>query len=47
MVLETVAAVPGMVGATLQHLKLFRELKNDDGLWINDLLAEAQNERMH
>jgi ubiquinol oxidase len=46
VVLETVAAVPGMVGATLQHLKSLRRLQ-DDGGWIHALLAEAENERMH
>lgn len=44
--LETVAAVPGMVGTTLQHLKSLRRLQ-DDGGWIRALLAEAENERMH
>jgi ubiquinol oxidase len=46
VVLETVAAVPGMVGATLQHLKSLRRMQ-DDGGWIHALLAEAENERMH
>ena len=46
IVLETVAAVPGMVGATLQHLKSLRRMK-DDGGWIHTLLEEAENERMH
>lgn len=46
VVLETVAAVPGMVGATLQHLKSLRRMK-DDGGWIHTLLEEAENERMH
>jgi ubiquinol oxidase len=46
VVLETVAAVPGMVGATLQHLKSLRRMRNDGG-WIHALLAEAENERMH
>jgi ubiquinol oxidase len=46
VVLETVAAVPGMVGATLQHLKSLRRMKGDDG-WIHTLLEEAENERMH
>ena len=44
--LETVAAVPGMVGATLQHLKSLRRMQ-DDGGWIHTLLEEAENERMH
>ena len=46
IVLETVAAVPGMVGATLQHLRCLREMKDDDG-WIRTLMEEAENERMH
>ncbi len=46
VVLETVAAVPGMVGATLQHLKSLRRMQDDEG-WIHTLLAEAENERMH
>lgn len=46
VVLETVAAVPGMVGGTLQHLHSLRRLKDDDG-WIKTLLDEAENERMH
>ncbi len=46
VVLETVAAVPGMVGATLQHLRSLRRMKDDDG-WIHTLLEEAENERMH
>ena len=46
VVLETVAAVPGMVGATLQHLKSLRRMR-DDGGWIHTLLEEAENERMH
>ena len=46
VVLETVAAVPGMVGATLQHLKSLRRMKYDGG-WIHTLMEEAENERMH
>ena len=46
VVLETIAAVPGMVGATLQHLKSLRRME-DDGGWIHTLLVEAENERMH
>jgi ubiquinol oxidase len=46
VVLETVAAVPGMVGALLQHLKSLRHIQ-DDGGWIRTLLDEAENERMH
>lgn len=46
VVLETVAAVPGMVGGLLQHLKALRHIRDDEG-WIRELLDEAENERMH
>jgi ubiquinol oxidase len=46
IVLETVAAVPGMVGATLTHLKCLRRMCDDRG-WIRTLMEEAENERMH
>ena len=46
IVLETVAAVPGMVAGLLQHLKCLRHIRNDQG-WIRELLDEAENERMH
>src|SRR5262245_32995854 len=46
VVLETVAAVPGMVGGLLLHLKCLRRMTGDRG-WIRTLLAEAENERMH
>jgi ubiquinol oxidase len=46
VVLETVAAVPGMVGGTLQHLRSLRRMEGDHG-WIHTLLEEAENERMH
>jgi ubiquinol oxidase len=46
VVLETVAAVPGMVGATLTHLRCLRRMCDDNG-WIRTLLEEAENERMH
>lgn len=46
IVLETVAAVPGMVGATLNHLRCLRRMSDDNG-WIRTLLDEAENERMH
>jgi ubiquinol oxidase len=46
VVLETVAAVPGMVGGSLQHLKSLRRMESDQG-WIRTLLDEAENERMH
>lgn len=46
VVLETVAAVPGMVGAGLIHFRCLRRIQDDEG-WIRELLAEADNERMH
>lgn len=46
VVLETIAAVPGMVGGLFQHLKSLRHIKNDNG-WIRELLDEAENERIH
>lgn len=46
VVLETIAAVPGMVGGMLQHLRALRVLKDDHG-FIKTLLDEAENERMH
>ncbi len=46
IVLETVAAVPGMVGGALQHLRALRRMEDDHG-WIRTLLDEAENERMH
>lgn len=46
VVLETVAAVPGMVGGLLQHLKALRHIRDDRG-WIKVLIDEADNERMH
>jgi len=46
VVLETVAAVPGMVGATITHLTCLRRIRDDKG-WIRTLMDEAENERMH
>ena len=46
IVLETVAAVPGMVGGALLHLRCLRWMRDDEG-WIRTLLDEADNERMH
>jgi ubiquinol oxidase len=46
VVLETIAAVPGMVGGLLQHLKAVRHIRDDQG-WIRELIDEAENERMH
>lgn len=46
MLLETVAAVPGMVGGMLLHLRSLRRFEHSGG-WIKALLEEAENERMH
>ena len=46
IVLETVAAVPGMVGGFFQHMKSLRLIRDDRG-WIKTLLDEAENERVH
>ncbi|KAF4373706.1 hypothetical protein CsatB_015285 [Cannabis sativa] len=46
MMLETVAAVPGMVGGVLLHLRSLRKFEQSGG-WIKALLEEAENERMH
>ena len=46
MMLETVAAVPGMVGGMLLHLRSLRRFEQSGG-WIRALLEEAENERMH
>ncbi|EES12782.1 hypothetical protein BDA96_06G221500 [Sorghum bicolor] len=46
LLLETVAAVPGMVGGMLLHLGSLRRFEHSGG-WIRALLEEAENERMH
>jgi len=47
VVLETVAGVPGMVAGMWIHLKSLRQMKTGYGPMIRELLAEAENERMH
>ncbi|XP_020573858.1 LOW QUALITY PROTEIN: ubiquinol oxidase 1b, mitochondrial-like [Phalaenopsis equestris] len=51
MMLETVAAVPGMVGGLLLHLHSLRRFQHSCGLFTTStsraLLEEAENERMH
>ena len=47
VVLETVAGVPGMVAGMWVHLKSLRQAKTGYGPMIRELLAEAENERMH
>jgi hypothetical protein len=44
--LESIAGVPGMVGGMLRHLNSLRRMKRDNG-WIETLLEESFNERMH
>lgn len=44
--LESVAGVPGMVGGMVRHLQSLRLFKRDRA-WIESLLEEAYNERMH
>lgn len=44
--LETVAAVPGLVGSFHRHLRSLRRMERDHG-WITVLQEEAENERMH
>ena len=47
VVLETVAGVPGMVAGMLLHFKSLRKMKMGYGPDIREMLAEAENERMH
>ena len=47
VVLETIAGVPGMVAGMWLHLKSLRQMKTGYGPVIRELLAEAENERMH
>lgn len=47
VVLETIAGVPGMVAGMWIHLKSLRKAKTGYGPQIRELLAEAENERMH
>jgi hypothetical protein len=44
--LESIAGVPGMVAGMLRHLHSIRRMKRDNG-WIETLLEESYNERMH
>ena len=44
--LETVAGVPGMMGGMIRHFHSLRRMKRDNG-WIETLLEDAYNERMH
>tara|TARA_Y100001936_G_scaffold252006_1_gene310029 strand:- start:1201 stop:1857 length:657 start_codon:yes stop_codon:yes gene_type:complete len=47
VVLETIAGVPGMVAGMIIHLRSLRQMKTGYGSRIREMLAEAENERMH
>ena len=47
VVLETVAGVPGMVAGVILHFTSLRKMRTGYGGDIRELLAEAENERMH
>jgi ubiquinol oxidase len=47
VVLETIAGVPGMVAGMWIHLKSLRNMDHYYDSMIKELLAEAENERMH
>lgn len=46
LVIETIAALPGMIGGKTQHYRALRWMRPEPG-FIRTLLAEAENERMH
>ena len=46
LVLETVAAIPGMVAGALIHFSCLRRIADDKG-WIETLIKEAETERRH
>ena len=47
VVLETIAGVPGIVAGMWLHMKSLRKMKSGYGPEIREMLAEAENERMH
>jgi ubiquinol oxidase len=47
VVLETVAAVPGMIAGMLTHFASLRTLRKGYGTKIHQMLEEAENERKH
>ena len=47
VVLETVAAGPGMVAGVWLHMKSLRRMKSGLGPKIREMMEEAENERMH
>jgi ubiquinol oxidase len=46
IVVETIAAVPPMVAATLLHLKCLRRMIDDRG-WVRTFMDEAESQRVH
>lgn len=46
VVLETIAAVPAMVSATVLHLSCLRRMMDDRG-WVRAFMEEAENQRAH
>jgi ubiquinol oxidase len=46
VVIETIAAVPAMVAATLLHLTCLRRMIDDRG-WVRTFMEEAENQRAH
>jgi ubiquinol oxidase len=46
VVLETVAAVPGMISGMIRHFTSLRRMTRDFGM-ISKLIEDAENERMH
>jgi ubiquinol oxidase len=46
IVVETIAAVPPMVAATLLHLKCLRRMIDDRG-WVRTFMDEAETQRAH
>ena len=47
VVLETIAGVPRVVAGMLIHLRSLRKMQTGYGNQIREMLAEAENERMH
>ncbi len=47
IVLETIAGVPGIVAGVWLHMKSLRKMEAGLGPKIREMMAEAENERMH
>ena len=47
VVLETIAGVPGIVAGVWLHMKSLRKMDAGLGPKIREMMAEAENERMH